>query len=141
MRVNFPERKSDILFWISIRRSNLYISEQLGCGIYALKQYYKRAGIDYKGNSGNTGWKTAVNKVDAREFLGTGRPITNWFLKYKLLRDKVKEHKCEQCLNTTWNGKKIPLELHRKNGIVTDNNISNLLLLCPNCKKQAMYPK
>lgn len=137
MGVKFSERKDEILLWISINRSNLYISQQLGCGLYALKSYYKRVGIEYKGNHGNKGWKEGVNKIDVRDHLASGRPITNWFLKKKLLRDKAKKHVCERCGNSKWMGQRIPLEIHRINGIRTDNSIDNLQLLCPNCKRQS----
>jgi predicted HNH restriction endonuclease len=40
---------------------------------------------------------------------------------------------CERCKNTTWEGNPIPLELHHINGIHSDNRISNLQILCPNC--------
>lgn len=40
---------------------------------------------------------------------------------------------CEHCKRTTWMGKKIPIDLHHKNGNNEDNCLSNLELLCLNC--------
>lgn len=54
-------------------------------------------------------------------------------LRKKLLREGLKEYVCECCLNTTWNNKPIPLEVHHMDGDKTNNDISNLQLLCPNC--------
>ena len=54
-------------------------------------------------------------------------------LAQRLLKERVKEHKCESCKRTEWEGVPIPLELHHINGTRTDNRISNLQLLCPNC--------
>lgn len=54
-------------------------------------------------------------------------------LKNRLLKEGLKEHKCELCGGVEWQGFKIPLELHHTNGNHSDNRIENLQLLCPNC--------
>ena len=48
----------------------------------------------------------------------------------------LRGYKCEQCLNETWNGDKIPLEIHHKDGNNLNNELNNLQLLCPNCHAQ-----
>lgn len=57
-------------------------------------------------------------------------------LKERLVKEGLKEYKCECCGITGWNNKPIALQLHHINGIHNDNRLSNLQLLCPNCHSQ-----
>lgn len=54
----------------------------------------------------------------------------------KLLKEKVKEYKCELCNRKKWNNKKISLELHHKDGDSNNHRLENLQILCPNCHSQ-----
>ena len=58
---------------------------------------------------------------------------TKSMLKILLLKHNLKSYKCECCGNSEWMGNPIPLQTHHINGNNTDNRISNLQLLCPNC--------
>ena len=51
----------------------------------------------------------------------------------RLLKEGIKEHKCECCGNTEWMGHKIVLELHHIDGDHNNNKLENLQFLCPNC--------
>lgn len=50
-----------------------------------------------------------------------------------LLREGIKEKRCELCNNTEWLGREIPLELHHKDGNRYNNSLDNLMILCPTC--------
>lgn len=56
-------------------------------------------------------------------------------IKQRLIREGVKENKCEVCGNTEWMGEPIPLDLHHINGDHFDNRLENLIILCPNCHR------
>lgn len=45
----------------------------------------------------------------------------------------LRGRKCERCGNEEWLGQPINLEIHHKNGDRSDNELSNLEILCPNC--------
>lgn len=60
-------------------------------------------------------------------------------LRVRLIREGVKERKCEKCNNSEWMGQEIPLELEHCNGDNTDNRIENLQILCPNCHAQTPF--
>jgi Zn finger protein HypA/HybF involved in hydrogenase expression/predicted transcriptional regulator len=57
-------------------------------------------------------------------------------LKKFILKNNLKEHKCEECGLDTWNKKPLSLELDHTDGIRSNNRIENLKLLCPNCHSQ-----
>jgi 5-methylcytosine-specific restriction endonuclease McrA len=54
-------------------------------------------------------------------------------LRKRLLKEQVKEHKCEACGLAEWLGDPIPLEVDHINGNPTDHRLANLKILCPNC--------
>jgi Zn finger protein HypA/HybF involved in hydrogenase expression len=57
-------------------------------------------------------------------------------LKLRLIKEGIKEHKCEKCNLTEWLGKSIPIELEHRNGNSRDHRFENLEILCPNCHAQ-----
>lgn len=57
-------------------------------------------------------------------------------LKLRLIKEGVKEYKCEECGLIEWRGNSITLDLDHINGISTDHRLENLRLLCPNCHSQ-----
>lgn len=77
------------------------------------------------------------------------RPITDYFegayissnsLKKRIVKEGLKEWKCERCSNTEWLGEKIPLELHHIDHNPKNNKLDNLKLVCPNCHYKEHNP-
>lgn len=57
-------------------------------------------------------------------------------MRQRLLKEKIKESKCENCTLDEWLGEPISLELHHVDGDRRNNRLENLKLLCPNCHAQ-----
>lgn len=57
-------------------------------------------------------------------------------LKNRLIKEGLKQARCEKCLLSEWLGKPIAIELDHINGERTDNRLCNLRILCPNCHAQ-----
>ena len=51
----------------------------------------------------------------------------------RLIEGNYKTHKCEKCGREEWEGEKIPLQIHHRDGDHFNNKINNLEVLCPNC--------
>lgn len=67
------------------------------------------------------------------KYLNNEIKIQSYTLKLRLIKEKIKEPKCEKCKNENWLDGKIPLELHHIDGNKYNNSLDNLQILCPNC--------
>lgn len=73
------------------------------------------------------------NTRNLKDILVKGKYESSNMLRKRIIKEKIKEHKCEDCQLITWKNKPIPLELHHIDGDRENNLIENLQLLCPNC--------
>jgi 5-methylcytosine-specific restriction endonuclease McrA len=86
----------------------------------------------FTGQNWNKG-KTIGPKQPLERYLTNELQIQSYKLKKKLLSEGVFKKRCSNCQNTKWLGQPIPLELDHINGDNSDNRLTNLRLLCPNC--------
>jgi hypothetical protein len=135
MRTDLINKKELILEWIAEELPKSEMAKRLGCKQETLNTYLIKMGITYAGQQAKKGQHKGSNVYrDSSYYLGSNAlPITSHKLKIKLIRDGIKEDKCERCNNSYWLGFKLPLELHHKDGNHYNNELSNLEILCPNC--------
>lgn len=96
-------------------------------------------GIDtshFTGRGHLRGKTHAYNTRPLRTVLRRGKLEQTFRLKLRLLSAGLKPHRCERCGLTEWLGRPVPLELHHRDGDRTNNLLSNLELMCPNCHAQ-----
>lgn len=102
-----------------------------------IHSYANKHKIDLSHLSGQ-GWrkgskKPVIKPKNIKEYLVQNSFYNSNRLRKRLISESIFEEKCSNCKKSKWMNKKIPLELDHINGINTDNRISNLRLLCPNC--------
>lgn len=132
MRKDIEKRKNDIEKWIKERKPKTFICKELSCRPSTLNNWLSKWDIIYKGRQD---WQKGIRsnrRKGAIEYLKTTNP-SSYILKTKLIEDGIKEHRCEKCNNTEWEGESIPLELHHIDGDSYNNELNNLQILCPNC--------
>lgn len=71
-----------------------------------------------------------------KDYLSSHNRLDTQIVKNKLFKYGIKEHKCEKCNRTEWEGEEIPLQLHHINFNHFDNRLENLQILCANCHSQ-----
>lgn len=133
MRTDILEQKEQILKWIEEEQSKAFICGQLHCKPETLNSYMKKMGIEYAGQPSKKGRNLGQGYLTAEQYLCSGSVIKSHTLKLKLFKDGIKAKQCEICGVSQWQGVELPLELHHKDGDHYNNELSNLMILCPNC--------
>lgn len=113
-------------------------SQILGLHFNTFKKYAIKFGC-YKPNQGGKGVKgePSTSAYNLQDILNGKHPEYQSFkLKNRLIKEGIKENKCECCGISEWNGKSLNLELHHIDGNSHNHLLDNLQLLCPNCHSQ-----
>lgn len=142
-----PRRYTDTQLRDAVKRSRSIRQTLIRLGIRAEGGNYKtiqgdmqRLGLDTSHFTGKR-WRSGSSRPtfrarDLSEVLIENSHVDTTTIRKRLLREGVKEHRCECCGTTEWLGRPVPLELDHINGIYNDHRLENLRLLCPNCHAQ-----
>lgn len=101
-----------------------------------LKNVAIKYGIDFSHFLGRsvTKGRPSTNKPKPIEvYLNNEIAISSGKLRLRLIKEGLKEEKCELCGLTHWLNGKIPLELDHIDSNHHNNSLDNLQILCPNC--------
>ena len=101
-----------------------------------LRNLLDKENIDYSHFTGRARTYAKPNKKDIYYYLNDQNYIQTVKLKDRLIKEGLKENKCEICGISEWQGKKLVCQLHHKDGNNKNNNLENLQMLCPNCHSQ-----
>lgn len=115
----------------------------VGSNYITVKKYIKLYDINIDHFTGQ-GWNTGNNyKYNGKKIISLDEILNGYHPNYKmnslktrLIKNGLKEHKCEKCGIIKWNDKKISLHIHHVDGDNTNHKLYNLEILCPNCHSQ-----
>lgn len=112
------------------------VAEALGyskASTYTLTLRIKRLGLDTRH------FKRArhIGRLPYAEIFCRHSPASASYIKSLVLRDRLIDYKCTECGNEgEHNGRKLVLHLDHIDGDRTNDELSNLRFLCPNCHTQ-----
>lgn len=130
-----PDVADTIIDMVNSGYAKKDIAKAINVQLATLNTYLVKLNIDYHGQQGTCENKhTGYIPFDVYIKLPHANTAA---IKQKLLKENIKQFKCELCGLTEWNGSKddLVIELHHIDGNHSNNSIDNLMFLCPNCHR------
>ena len=123
---------ADATSWIEVCR-RVGVTPMTGAQTHIKKRAID-FGIDFSHFPGQA-WSRGrtFTKKNVTAYLIEHSPIKSATLRQRLIRDGLKEEKCERCGLEEWQGEAAPLEVDHINHVHDDCRIENLQILCANC--------
>lgn len=130
-------RYSDIIKVSSESTTGMEAAKKLGIPYKTYIRISSKLKCRIKNPGGKGTIKKGVSKYNLDDILSGLHPnVPTMKVKARLIKNGIKEWKCESCGITEWLGKRIALELDHINGNNSDHRLENLRILCPNCHSQ-----
>jgi 5-methylcytosine-specific restriction endonuclease McrA len=108
-------------------------SAELKMTTVSLWRRAKKIGIAWKDKN----YKPEKSKIPTNEIIEGNHPYYQTLkLKKRLLKEGIKENKCDICGVTEWNNIELSMQLDHIDGNSHNHILSNLRMVCPNCHSQ-----
>ena len=108
-------------------------SAELKMTTVSLWRRAKKLGLAWKDKN----FKPEKPKIPTDEIIEGKHPYYQTLkLKKRLLKEGLKENKCDICGITEWNNKEISMQLDHIDGNSHNHKFDNLRMVCPNCHSQ-----
>jgi hypothetical protein len=108
-------------------------SAELKMTTVSLWRRAKKLGLAWKDKN----FKPEKPKIPTDEIIEGKHPYYQTLkLKKRLLKEGLKENKCDICGITEWNNKELSMQLDHIDGDSHNHKFDNLRMICPNCHSQ-----
>jgi 5-methylcytosine-specific restriction endonuclease McrA len=109
-------------------------SAELGMTIVSLWRRAKKIGLAWKDKKYRS---VTTKKIPTNEILEGKHPYYQTLkLKKRLIKEGIKENRCDICDITEWNNQPISMQLDHIDGNSHNHKLENLRMTCPNCHSQ-----
>jgi len=109
-------------------------SSELGVTTVTLWRRAKKIGLAWKDKNYQSIQPSKISLIEILE--GKHPNYQTLKLKNRLIKEGVKENKCEICDITEWNDKPLNMQLDHIDGNPHNHILTNLRMTCPNCHSQ-----